>query len=70
VFSLAVASETKDQAQQVLDAHWQKDLSPEEREISSQTIDVDEETWTCPACLTPFERGPTHCPACGLYLGL
>jgi len=32
-------------------------------------IDLEAEEATCPACLTPFAPGVSHCPGCGLRIG-
>jgi len=52
----------------VLEAHWESELSPEERAArGAAMIDVDAEVFKCPACWAEFPRA-ARCPECGLNL--
>lgn len=66
---LAVASPDGQAAAQALEDNWIDQLPEEARASARVTNDLDSAQRTCPACLTEFSAGPTHCPSCRLFIG-
>ena len=66
---LAVASDHAEQARVVMREYHDQGLTAAERAQGDIVVDFESEEMTCPACLTIFATGPTHCPDCGLFLG-
>ena len=52
-----------------MEDNWIEQLPEEARACARVTNDVDSPERTCPACLTVFAAGPTHCPSCRLFIG-
>jgi len=54
---------------QAIEENWIEQLPEEARACARVTNDFDSQNRTCPACLTEFAAGPTHCPSCRLFIG-
>jgi hypothetical protein len=52
-----------------MEENWIEQLPEEARACARVTNDFDSPERTCPACLTVFAKGPTHCPSCRLFIG-
>ncbi len=66
---LAVASTDMKASAIAIDEQWSQQLTAEEKAATEMVIDLDAEEATCPACMTAFAPGVTHCPECGLRVG-
>jgi hypothetical protein len=66
---LAVASQDAPSAARIVHGLWGRELDPSALAAAAQSIDLDAQEATCPACGSSFAPDLARCPGCGLRFG-